>query len=330
MNAELRPMNLGEILDRTTQVYRESLFTLLGIAALPASFLFALHILDIAWLHVGGTGHAPKDAGSAELRGFLVWLGYYHIYVLTHQLALPAFVRMASNTVHGVRSSVWESLRFAARHWRSFLWLAILKLFVQLVVPELLIAAIVLGEFSISVFTGVFRNPDGPTAVLLFAIPTLIAGALFLWLAATLAFAGPVCALERIEGTKAMRRSWEQTRQSRLRILFTWLSIGISGWIGMMGLQLAFRWLVAALWHGLHFGFLPPNLFSAAVQLLFAVAGLFLQPLYPIALTLFYYDQRMRREGYDIERLMEAAGMNSTTLPTVAPSPVAIGEEFQG
>jgi hypothetical protein len=38
--------------------------------------------------------------------------------------------------------------------------------------------------------------------------------------------------------------------------------------------------------------------------------------LYPIALTLFYYDQRIRREGYDIERLMDSAGLNApVTLP---------------
>ena len=36
----------------------------------------------------------------------------------------------------------------------------------------------------------------------------------------------------------------------------------------------------------------------------------------PIALTLIYYDQRIRLEGYDIERLIEASGMN-----TPAPAP---------
>jgi len=35
-----------------------------------------------------------------------------------------------------------------------------------------------------------------------------------------------------------------------------------------------------------------------------------LGPIFPIALTLFYYDQRIRQEGFDIERMMEAAGLN--------------------
>jgi len=37
--------------------------------------------------------------------------------------------------------------------------------------------------------------------------------------------------------------------------------------------------------------------------------------LYPIAVTLFYYDQRIRHEGYDIERMMDAAGLNPSSLP---------------
>ena len=38
-------------------------------------------------------------------------------------------------------------------------------------------------------------------------------------------------------------------------------------------------------------------------------------PFYPIAMTLIYYDQRIRREGYDIERMMQAAGMNAPLAP---------------
>jgi hypothetical protein len=47
-------------------------------------------------------------------------------------------------------------------------------------------------------------------------------------------------------------------------------------------------------------------------------------PIYPIALTLFYYDQRIRKEGFDIERLMESAGLNANaTLPAGASDATA-------
>lgn len=38
--------------------------------------------------------------------------------------------------------------------------------------------------------------------------------------------------------------------------------------------------------------------------------------LYPVATALVYYHRRIRRKGFDIERMMDAAGLNSTgTLP---------------
>ena len=41
------------------------------------------------------------------------------------------------------------------------------------------------------------------------------------------------------------------------------------------------------------------------------VTNTFIGPLYATGLTLFYYDQRVRKEGYDIEWMMEAAGLTS-------------------
>jgi hypothetical protein len=49
-----------------------------------------------------------------------------------------------------------------------------------------------------------------------------------------------------------------------------------------------------------------------------------LDPLFSNAITLIYYDQRIRREGFDIEMLMEAAGLGAVGAPTrMAPSTVA-------
>ena len=44
-------------------------------------------------------------------------------------------------------------------------------------------------------------------------------------------------------------------------------------------------------------------------------------PIYSIGLTLFYYDQRIRKEGYDIEWMMQAAGL----LPQQATSELGGG-----
>ena len=56
-----------------------------------------------------------------------------------------------------------------------------------------------------------------------------------------------------------------------------------------------------------------------------------LSPTFPTAVTLFYYDQRIRDEGYDIERMMDAAGMTAPVHPPAGDSPIApvAGEESE-
>lgn len=44
-------------------------------------------------------------------------------------------------------------------------------------------------------------------------------------------------------------------------------------------------------------------------------------PVYLIALLLFYFDQRVRTEGYDIERLMDEAGLSHWAAAETAPGP---------
>jgi hypothetical protein len=51
----------------------------------------------------------------------------------------------------------------------------------------------------------------------------------------------------------------------------------------------------------------------------FAVQAL-TRPVYAIALLLFYYDQRIRREGFDIEWLMQKAGMLPEPQPEAQPA----------
>jgi len=46
----------------------------------------------------------------------------------------------------------------------------------------------------------------------------------------------------------------------------------------------------------------------------FAVQA-FTKPVYAIALTLFYFDQRIRKEGFDIEWMMHQAGMVAPPAP---------------
>jgi len=65
-----------------------------------------------------------------------------------------------------------------------------------------------------------------------------------------------------------------------------------------------------------HPGHALPMGLLAMQQLGTFVVNTLIGPIYATGLTLFYYDQRIRKEGFDIEWMMQAAGL--TQPATVA------------
>jgi hypothetical protein len=97
----------------------------------------------------------------------------------------------------------------------------------------------------------------------------------------------------------------------------------------MLSALLAFllRWIVGC------FGGLLPyyrNAFTSIGFLAAFVVSVIIGPIFPIALTLFYYDQRIRHEGYDIERMMDAAGLNAPATPPSGEAAPGAAEAVEG
>jgi hypothetical protein len=317
MTAALRPMNTGELLDRAFEIYRKNLAVFLGIAALPAAVMFALHAADVARFHLRRL-FPTQDQGSAFAVTVLLSLGYYQISAFVYGLFLPAFVRSASNAVFGETIAVYSSLRFILARWRSYLWLTFLKYLAVLTLPEALTIAGFFGMGFTEEKLGWFDSAPGPAAA--FMVFTLAPAGifLFLWMGSCLALAIPAAALEQLSGWKAMRRSWGLSRGSRMRILGVAVSIGIIGNL----LVWAVYFLMVGAWRGIfrhwHFGVPSDIAYSIVTHFFYAVIATFIAPLFPIAATLFYYDQRVRKEGYDLERMMEAAGLSEPVIAAPA------------
>src|SRR5580692_898851 len=96
MPAQLRPMTLGEILDRTFEIYRKQFLLFVGIAAPPSLVLLALQLVDHAWIHTDRL-LGPLNPRQTIIWSQVVWFGYYHISTFLGVLFLPAFVRASSN-----------------------------------------------------------------------------------------------------------------------------------------------------------------------------------------------------------------------------------------
>jgi len=147
----------------------------------------------------------------------------------------------------------------------------------------------------------------------------LALGAYVLWMLLMLCLSFPASVAEDDGAWRALKRGIDLSRGTRGRILVLYI------------LGMALRWglgflltipvvLIVVRIPGLdtpqHARLIQTILLMAVYGGSFAVRT-FIKPMFAIAQLLFYYDQRIRREGFDIEWMMLQAGL--VEAPAVAP-----------
>jgi hypothetical protein len=306
-------MGLGEILDRAFQIYRGRFLALATIAAAPAAGMLALHFADDYWWHL--TNLIWKSGFAVRYWGIAESIAYGHISVMVYAVFTAAIIHQASTAIVGDDASAMTSLRFAFGRWPSFLWIGVLNLSVVLIAAEATAVGALAGLGSGLDALG-FLNGDTNWAYGAAILAPCVGGILLLlWLAGCFGFSMPACAMEDARGRRALARSWRLSRNGRWRLGLAWLLLFVLRWLLTIAIEWAFRWCVTLVWEiwrsGHHFLYLT---FRPAYHVLAAILSILLVSLYPIALTLLYYDQRIRKEGFDIEWMMAAAGMDSGLL----------------
>jgi hypothetical protein len=316
-------MNLGEILDRTFQIYRRQFWAFVVIAAVPALVVQGVALADAFGFHLFSL--AVRDnhwTPGIYMTRMVFAIGYYHFGSFTGFLVFPVILKLVSGILFDEKIKIREGWRFFGARWRSYLWLATLKLVAGLVLAEILALAILAGEIALTDALHIDTG-TGLESLWMIILPLVSGFAAFLWLSSSLSLAIPSAAFENLKAFRALRRSWILTRGSRLRIALTWLALAIASWMLSVSFQWTFRLIVIAIAHSTHARWIGYTLYPILSQTLNTALAALFGPIYPIALTLFYYDQRMRREGYDIERLMDSAGLNTPAAPLAENEPAA-------
>jgi hypothetical protein len=131
------------------------------------------------------------------------------------------------------------------------------------------------------------------------------------WMALQLSLAFPALVVEQSGAWVALKRSFTLAKGTRGRILLLYLLCAALSWI--LSIAILFPVLIGmALIPGSNS---PQHAQTAGVIMALVVYGsmfvvqAFTRPVYGIALMLFYYDQRIRLEGFDIEWMMLKAGL---------------------
>ncbi len=308
-------MTLGEILDRTAELFRNHFLLFAGISAVFAGTMLLMEMLHLGGLTLLGYPHIPPHLEWA----YAVSLGAQILAVaLVAGLSIAAFNRVVAwiyldepVTIRSAALSIFSRLR-------RYLWLMTVMMFRAW--SPLFILYVVLFAILFAVMpSGFLFNPQvaqhPPTmspstaigvllSMLVLAplfIATLVYG-VFMWLRYSLAM--PACVVEDLPTGQAIKRSIELSQGSRGRIFVLWLLVYAVRLI--LGLLIGFPFIVFGLKHP---GHALPLAWLAISQVGGFVTNTFIGPIYSTGLTLFYYDQRIRKEGFDIEWMMRAAGL---------------------
>jgi hypothetical protein len=309
MESNLRPLTLGEILDRTAQLYRTNFPLFAGIAAVYAGVLLVINLLQI------GLAETLRALHMTDRLQWLTWTttGIAMLFVFVFAgMAIAANNRAVAwvhlgepATIRGAYSSILPRLG-------RYLWLMTIVFFVVWT-PMVLIYAGYFGLIAFYLPKGFLAHPDAANqqammvflgASVCFFLLLIPAGVYGILMGLRYSLAVPACVVENLKARQALRRSIELSKGSRGRIFLLGLLI-VAIQIGLVLLSQVFFVVVAFKQ--------PGHVLSASMQALQQIVAFFtnsfIGPMYATGLTLFYYDQRVRKEGYDIEWMMQAAGL---------------------
>jgi hypothetical protein len=323
METNLRPLSLGEILDRTAQLYRNNFVLFAGIASLYAGIVLVLNLVQLGLTSLLTSLHMIRQ---------LPWFIMGWALLIVPLLFICAGAAIAANnravawvylgqpaTIRGAYMSILPRLG-------RYLWLMTIATFI-VYLPFALIFAIylvfILGYMGSRGMLTHAAGADPQSAIVvagatvvfvLLCVPAIIYAIV---MALRYSLAVPASVVEDLKARRALRRSVELSKGSLGRIFVLGLLIAII----QIGLALASQmfFVVAAFKAAEHHDILPLWA-QVAQQVVGFFTNSFIGPMYATGLTLFYYDQRVRKEGFDIEWMMQAAGM---TVPALAAEPGA-------
>lgn len=276
----LRPLSIAELFDRSFRLYRQNFGTFLGIVALTQLPLFAFQLV---LLMTQGATTADLAEFSDLLEGPVSFLAIWHILVSTlfTQIGAAALTQAISDNYLGRKVSTLSAFRRIGRSWLTLIF-------------ALIVAGLVIGATAVPFILMLFIPCIGQIVGFAGAIAVMFMGIVLTSLVT------PVVVLEKKSAGKATRRAWELAKKRMGWILGYLFLLGLFSSLAIDGptflLQSLFDSFVGST------NLMTQSIVQQTGNLLFS--ALFL-PIELTAITLMYFDLRIRFEGFDLLVLAE-------------------------
>lgn len=319
--SRLRPRDVVGVLDQSFRLYRRYFLTFIAITAVvfvPVQVLTQGLTLflqgDPNSLIDSETGTFSGSAANSYFTGIMVLVGV--VGILSVVGAVLQYISQGALTAAVADShldrpvSFGSAYRRVSKHIGPLLGVMGLQLLITLAafLPIILILVFALAALIGSTAGAIGGSDSGAFAGGAFG---LICGAYCLFLVALIALLYvyvrllvmvPAVVVENLGPVQAWRRSWKLVEGQ------WWRTFGMLLLLGLLGLVIS---LGPAFMLGGIAGYMSNSINSTAVSVVTAlvtiVVTLIYTPLELTARTLYYFDLRVRKEGFDIEQAMAQA-----------------------
>ena len=315
--SRLRPRTVAEILDQAFRLYRRYFLVFVGIIAIVVVPLQLAQQIIAAFL-VGGLTNYEENLISSdfsnstatstvnEMFAYMGVLGGLSIIIgivaaLLQSLAQGALTGEVANSHLDKPVSFGDAYRQMLSRLGPLLGVIFLQLgiFILILLPIILLATL---SFAIGLSSAASDNSGGGAFLGLFCFSCLLiipAGALLAYVFIRLFVVTPVVMVEHLGPMQALRRSWELVKNYWWRTFAIYIVLAILAYVVQAGPAFVVQFIVAI--------FTPRDLVLQQVisGMVTVFTTLFFIPIQLIAITLYYFDLRVRKEGYDLETAVQ-------------------------
>lgn len=287
----LRPLRMGELLDRIIRLYRQNFLTFIGIVALVQVPVILLQLLMTIFVtgrqfetFSNPTNPTPADISQFTTAAFTTFIVSMFViflsFVLVQGLGTAALTRAVANSYLGQKTGVIEAYRQIGSSW--------LKLLLALLVA-----------FLIGILLFIW--------VLIPCVGWITGGGIMLfYVGVVVPLIAPVIVLENYSAAGAVQRVWGMARQrfwwvfgfAVLLIIFNYLVVSGPATLISLGFQSATGDPFSTTFDNSQF--VLQNVVQTLVTLIFSLLYL---PIQLAGYTLLYFDLRVRLEGFDLALL---------------------------
>ena len=317
MALDLRPLALGELLDRAFTLYRRHFRLFVGLMAIPSLFMLVLTVASE--LVQALARNDPEALAAADpvtmikmfAVGSVAVLVIFSAYLVAYMATLGATTVAVSELYSGREATIGSAYSRLRGQVGRLTWLLVL-------IGVRLLGIFALGMVLVFMISAGFAFAVGGTAGAAITGIGVVLGMFGIMLgcfvfALRYAVSVPALVLENVTASEAIRRSIALTRGSLGRAAVLAVFASVIAYAALFFLQGPF--LIGVVMAGP--GTSTATLFSLAGAVAGTIGNAVTGPIMIVAMAVYYYDIRIRKEGLDLQ-LMVASLDQQQIAPAAA------------